>query len=115
MATTDLLTTTTHALQNGLTSIPLSTAIENAGTWKQELLQSGEPALQDISRELGNLESLLSMGSAGMDARAIGASLSMLGSQTSQAAASAPSELRASLTALADSLLRAGGQLEEAQ
>lgn len=109
---TDQLATTLHALQGGLTGIPLSTAHTTIDRWQETLQQSGEPALQDIDRELGNLQSLLST-KAGLDGGAIGRSLSMLGAQTSQVAAKAPQEVRASLTQLADWLLRAGGQLEE--
>lgn len=114
MIFSDLLNATNHALSNGLTGIPLSAAQDNTETWQQHLLQSGEPRLQDIGRELGNLQSLLSAGSVGLDARAIGRSLSMLGSQTAEAAQSAPSEVRTNLSALSDLLLKAGGQLEEA-
>ncbi|UYZ61555.1 hypothetical protein [Hymenobacter weizhouensis] len=109
---TDQLTTTLTALQGGLTSIPLSTAHTTIDQWQQTLQQSGEPALQDIDRELGNLQSMLSMKN-GLDGPAIGRSLSMLGAQTSQVAAKAPQDIRPSLTQLADWLLRAGGQLEQ--
>ena len=84
----DLLNATVHSLKNGLTGIPVSAAIDNTETWQQQLLQSGEPALQDIGRGIGNLQSLLSSGS--LDGGAIGRSLSMLGAQTNQAAATAP-------------------------
>ena len=108
---TDQLTATLHALQGGPTSIPLSTAHTTVDDWQKTLQQSGEPALQDIDRELGNLQSLLSV-KTGLDGAAIGRSLSMLGAQTTQVAAGAPQEVRASLTQLADWLLRTGGQLE---
>ena len=107
------LTDTLQSLQGGLTSIPLSSANITIDQWQEVLQQSGIPALQDIDRELGNLQSLLSVGSAGLDAQAIGRSLSMLGSQTSQVAVTAAPELRASLTPLADFLLKAGGKLED--
>lgn len=109
------LTETLHALQGGLTGIPISTASTTIDQWQEVLQQSGIPALQDIDRELGNLQSLLTAGSGGLDTRAIGRSLSMLGSQTSQVAATAAPELRASLTPLADFLLKAGGKLEDQQ
>lgn len=108
--TNDLLNATVHSLKNGLTGIPVSAAIDNTETWQQQLLQSGEPALQDIGREIGNLQSLLSSGS--LDAGNIGRSLSMLGAQTNQAAASADTDLQAGLRMLGDLLLQAGGKLE---
>ncbi|SNC68278.1 hypothetical protein SAMN06265337_2238 [Hymenobacter gelipurpurascens] len=107
------LTETLQALQGGLTSIPISTASTTIDQWQEVLQQSGIPALQDIDRELGNLQSLLTVGASGLDGQAIGRSLSMLGSQTSQVAATAAPELRASLTPLADFLLKAGGKLED--
>jgi hypothetical protein len=106
----DLLNATIHSLKNGLTGIPVSAAIDNTETWQQQLLQSGEPALQDIGREIGNLQSLLSSGT--LDGAAIGRSLSMLGAQTNQAAATAPADLQTSLRGLGDLLLQAGGKLE---
>lgn len=108
--TTDLLNATIHALQTGLTSIPLSAAQDNTETWQHQLLQSGEPALQDIGRELGNLQSLLSSGS--LNAASIGRSLSMLGAQTTQAATHAEEQLQATLRTLGDQLLEAGRKLE---
>lgn len=113
MLFTDLLNATTHSLSNGLTGIPLSAAMDNTETWQQHLLQSGEPRLQDIGREMGNLQSLLSEGDMSLNAPAIGRSLSMLASQTAEVANTAPAEIRASLTDLSDLLLRAGGQLEQ--
>jgi len=107
--TNDLLEATIHALQNGLTSIPISGAMDNTETWQQRLLQSGEPALQDIGREVGNLQSLLSSGS--LNAEAIGSSLSMLGSQTTQAATHATPDAQASLRTLGDLLLQLGAKL----
>jgi hypothetical protein len=112
-ADTDRLTQTLQDLKGGLTSIPLSTANTTIDDWQGVLQQSGIPALQDIDRELGNLQSLLSVGSAGLDALAIGRSLSMLGSQTTQVASTTEGEMRSSLTALADFLLKAGGKLED--
>ncbi|MBC6697610.1 hypothetical protein [Hymenobacter sp. BT190] len=106
----DLLNATIHSLKNGLTGIPISAAIDNTETWQQQLLQSGEPALQDIGREIGNLQSLLSSGS--LNAAAIGRSLSMLGAQTNQAAANASADTQAGLRDLGDLLLQAGGKLE---
>ncbi|WP_303312612.1 hypothetical protein [Hymenobacter sp. BT730] len=106
------LTATLKALQEGLTSLPLSTAHTNIDDWQNLLEQSGIPALQDVVRELGNLQSLLSSGDLNQNTVAIGRSLSMLGAQTTQAAATATPETRSDLTRLADMLLRAGGDLE---
>lgn len=113
MLYTDLLNATLHSLSNGLTGIPLSAAQDNTESWQQALLQSGEPRLQDIGREMGNLQSLLSAGDIGLNAPAIGRSLSMLGAQTAEVVAQAPAEIRDNLSALSDTLLRAGGQLEQ--
>ena len=89
----DHLNATVSALKNGLTSLPLGSAMDNTETWQQIFLQSGEPGLQDIAREIGNLQSLLTSGA--LSATAIGNSLSMLGDQTSQV--SSPAERAARL------------------
>jgi hypothetical protein len=102
----DLLHATLSGLQNGLTSLPLGSAMDNTETWQQQFLQSGQPEFQDIAREMGNLQSLLTSGS--LSATAIGNSLTMLGDQTSQASHHAPADLKADLLKLAD-LLRAHG------
>ncbi len=105
----DHLHATISALKNGLTSLPLGSAMDNTETWQQQLLQSGQPGLQDIAREVGNLQSLLTNGA--FDAAAIANSLSMLGDQTSEAASQAPADLQPLLTELADLLHRHGGDL----
>ncbi|TPG72428.1 hypothetical protein [Hymenobacter nivis] len=105
----DHLHATVSALKNGLTSLPLGSAMDNTETWQQQFLQSGQPGLQDIAREIGNLQSLLTSGA--LDSAAIAASLSMLGDQTGEAAAGAPDELKKPLTELADLLRRHGGDL----
>ena len=105
----DLLHATLSGLQNGLTSLPLGSAMDNTETWQQQFLQSGQPEFQDIAREIGNLQSLLSSGS--LSATAIGNSLTMLGDQTSQASHHAPAELKADLLKLADTLRRHGHDL----
>ncbi len=105
----DHLLATVSALKNGLTSLPLGSAMDNTETWQQQFLQSGQPELQDIAREIGNLQSLLSSGT--LSATAIGNSLSMLGDQTSEASALAPADLKKPLTELADLLRRHGGDL----
>ena len=105
----DHLLATVSALRNGLTSLPLGSAMDNTETWQHQFLQSGEPGLQDIAREIGNLQSLLSSGT--LSATAIGNSLSILGDQTSEASAQAPADLKKPLTELADLLRRHGGDL----
>ncbi|GAB3855452.1 hypothetical protein GCM10028822_26340 [Hymenobacter terrigena] len=105
----DHLLATVSALRNGLTSLPLGSAMDNTETWQHQFLQSGEPGLQDIARELGNLQSLLTSGA--LSAHAIGTSLSMLGDQTSEIIAQAPADLKKPLTELADLLHRHGGDL----
>lgn len=110
--THDHLTATLHALQNGVTGIPLSAAMDNIETWQQQFWQSGDIDLQHIAREFGNLQSLLT--SERLDGGAIARSLSMLGDQTSQASAQAPAELKADLVKLADTLRRAGGDMAAA-
>ena len=106
---TDHLLATVSALKNGLTSLPLGSAMDNTETWQQQFLQSGEPGLQDIAREIGNLQSLLTNGA--LSAKAIGNSLTMLGTQTSDASALAPDELKKPLVELADLLRRHGSDL----
>jgi hypothetical protein len=105
----DLLHATLSGLQNGLTSLPLGSAMDNTESWQQQFLQSGQPEFQDIAREIGNLQSLLSSGS--LSATAIGNSLNMLGDQTSQASHHAPTDLKADLLKLADTLRRHGHEL----
>lgn len=105
----DHLLATVSALKNGLTSLPLGSAMDNTETWQQQFLQSGDPGLQDIAREIGNLQSMLSSGV--LSAEAIGNSLSMLGDQTGQASANAPADLKKPLTELADLLRKHGSDL----
>ena len=105
----DHLLATISALKNGLTSLPLGSAMDNTETWQQQFLQSGLPGLQDIAREIGNLQSLLTGGV--LSARSIGNSLSMLGDQTSQASAQASADLKKPLLELADLLRRHGSDL----
>ena len=105
----DHLLATVSALRNGLTSLPLGSAMDNTETWQQQFLQSGQPGLQDIAREIGNLQSLLSSGA--LSAQAIGNSLTMLGNQTSEASAQASDDLKKPLVELADLLRRHGGDL----
>ncbi len=105
----DHLHATISALKNGLTSLPLGSAMDNTETWQQQFLQSGQPGLQDIAREIGNLQSLLTNGA--FDAAAIARSLSMLGDQTGEAAAQAPTDFKKLLTELADLLHRHGSDL----
>ncbi len=107
----DLLKATVSGLQNGLTSLPLGSAMDNTETWQQQFLQSGLPELQDIAREMGNLQSLLSSGNLG--ATPIGNSLVMLGDQTSQVSQHAPADLKGDLLKLADTLRRHGHELLE--
>jgi hypothetical protein len=78
--------------------------------WQQQFLQSGEPALQNIAREIGNLQSILSSGT--LDGPAIGRSLSMLGAQVTEVLPHAPNERKAGLSQLSTLLLRLGGELE---
>ncbi|HEX8506951.1 MAG TPA: hypothetical protein VF630_16420 [Hymenobacter sp.] len=105
----DHLHATVSALKNGLTSLPLGSAMDNTETWQQQFLQSGEPGLQDIAREIGNLQSLLTSGA--LSARAIGNSLTILGAQTSQVSLQAPDEAKKPLQELADLLRRHGSDL----
>jgi hypothetical protein len=105
----DHLLATVSALRNGLTSLPLGSAMDNTETWQHQFLQSGQPELQDIAREIGNLQSLLSSGT--LSATAIGHSLSMLGDQTSEVSANAPDDVKKPLIELADLLRRHGGDL----
>ena len=110
--THDHLNATLHALQNGVTGIPISAAMDNTEVWQQQFWQSGDVDLQHIAREFGNLQSLLT--SERLDGAAIGGSLRMLGDQTSQASAKAPAELKTDLIKLADALRRVGGEMTAA-
>ena len=107
-----LLTGTINTLQQGLTGVPISTAITRIDEWYQLLQESGLPGLQDVARELGNLQSLLSLEGKVFDGRSIGRSLSMLGAQTIQVAAKATPAAQADLSTLGDLLIKAGGELE---
>lgn len=105
----DHLHATVSALKNGLTSLPLGSAMDNTETWQQQFLQSGEPGMQDIAREIGNLQSLLTSGV--LSPTAIGNSLTVLGNQTSQASMQATAEAKKPLQELADLLRRHGSDL----
>ena len=105
----DHLLATVSALKNGLTSLPLGSAMDNTEAWQQQFLQSGQPGLQDIAREIGNLQSLLTSGV--LSATAIGNSLTMLGNQTSQVSIQAAPDLKKPLQELADLLRRHGSDL----
>ncbi|MBG8552542.1 hypothetical protein [Hymenobacter guriensis] len=108
--TAELLATTLQALQSGLTNVPLSSAMDATEAWQQQFLQSGQPELQDVAREIGNLQSLLT--AKPLDGAAIGRSLSMLGSQTNDLSKTAPLTHATNLSELSTQLLRLGGELE---
>ena len=107
----DLLADTIHALQSGLTSLPLSQVMDTTEAWQQQFLQSGIPELQDVAREIGNLQSLLT--SQPMDGAAIGRCLGMMGAQISGIMPHAPEERKLGLSQLSTLLLRLGGELED--
>lgn len=100
----DHLLATVSALKNGLTSLPLGSAMDNTETWQQQFLQSGDPGLQDIAREIGNLQSLLTSGV--LSPRAIGNSLTILASQTGQIGLKAEDDTKKPLQELSDLLRR---------
>ncbi|GAB3831517.1 hypothetical protein [Hymenobacter jeollabukensis] len=108
--TADLLADTIHALQSGLTSLPISQAMDTTEAWQQQFLQSGIPELQDIAREIGNFQSLLT--SQPLDGPALGRSLGMLGAQISDILPHAPEDRKLGLSQLSTLLLRIGGELE---
>ena len=105
------LANTVQALKKGLTSIPLSAAMDNTEAWQQEFLLSGIPALQDIAREIGNLQSLLT--APKLNGPSIGRTLSLLGSQTTQFAFQASAEQQAEIRSIGDLLLRLGSELQQ--
>ena len=107
----DLLRASIAALQNGLTNIPISAAMDNTEVWQQQFLQSGIPELQNVAREIGRLQSLLT--STILDGGAIGEVLIMLGTQVSELAMSAPEDVRVDLRTLSDLLRRGGQQLTD--
>ncbi|GAB2957196.1 hypothetical protein GCM10027048_24570 [Hymenobacter coalescens] len=109
-ANADLLADTIHALQSGLTAVPLSQAMDTTEAWQQQFLQSGTPEYQNIAREIGNLQSLLSSGK--LDGPTIGRSLGMLGAQILDVLPQAPEERKLGLSQLSTLLLRIGGELE---
>ncbi|MCC2547652.1 hypothetical protein LJY25_14450 [Hymenobacter sp. BT175] len=108
---TDQLTATINALRGGLTAIPISAAMDTTEAWQQHFLQSGVPDQQDIAREIGNLQTLLSAET--LDGAAIGRSLSMLGSQTLQLAQGSEGDVQSNLRTLGDLLLRIGSDLDK--
>ncbi|RTQ50820.1 hypothetical protein EJV47_09370 [Hymenobacter gummosus] len=107
----DLLADTIHALQSGLTSLPLSQVMDTTEAWQQQFLQSGIPELQNIAREIGNFQSLLT--SQPMDGPSIGRSLGMMGAQISDLLPHAPEDRKLGLSQLSTLLLRLGGELED--
>jgi len=92
--------------------MPVSMALTHIDKWYQLLIDSGIPAFQDIARELGNLQSLISAELDIFDGKSIGSSLSMLGAQTIQAADNVDETLKADLSKLGDLLIKFGGDLE---
>lgn len=103
---------TIQALQHGPTGLPISTALTHIDQWYQLLIDSGIPGFQDIARELGNLQSLISTKDDIIDGKSIGRSLSMLGAQTIQAADNVDNTLQADLSTLGDLLIKTGGDME---
>ncbi|MCB2409676.1 hypothetical protein [Hymenobacter lucidus] len=105
------LATTIEALKKGLTNIPISAAMDNTEAWQQEFLRSGTPELQDIAREIGTLQSLLT--APKLNGPALGRTLSLLGSQTTQFAFQAPAEQQGDIRSIGDLLLRLGSELQQ--
>lgn len=109
-ADADLLATTIHTLQSGLTAAPLSQIMDNTEAWQQQFLQSGIPELQDVAREIGNLQSLLT--TKPLNGPSLGRSMGMLGAQISDLLPHAPEDRKTGLSQLSTLLLRLGGELE---
>lgn len=77
------LDSTISALQSGLTSLPLEAAVANIEIWQQQL----QGTVPEIASTLGELKSILSSGNT--HGQSIAEVLKKLGTQTSDAGASA--------------------------
>jgi hypothetical protein len=78
--TPDELDATTSALSGGVASMARASAVAEIETWQQKLEASGDPGLQKIGRDLGDLREHLM--SEDLDTGAVGTLLESLGEQT---------------------------------
>ena len=103
------LNTTIGALKSGVTNIPPQAAVTNIDGWIAQLQASNNPELEQIADNLQQLRDMLSSGN--LDGQVIGQLLTMLGGQTTSAAASADPGVQGQLQELGRLLSQAGGQL----
>ena len=103
---------TIEALQGDVTSMDPGAAVDNINAWQAELEASGDEALQGIASDLGELKNQLSqMPPNGSE---VGATMTRLGEQTTQAAANADAGVAEQLNQLGSLLSDAGAQLSGA-
>lgn len=106
---------TIAALENGLTRIPLSKAVNTIDGWRRTLLATERDDLRPIAGDLAALHDALT--GEGVDGRAVGALLVRLGEQTEAVpvASSTPDDstdgLRNGLARLGSLLRHAGSAL----
>jgi len=104
MATADL-DSTLSALQGGLTSIPPEAAVANIESWQQQL----KDAAPELASALGELKSALTGGTA--TPQSLSQLFAKIGSQTSQAGASAGGDAGSKLQQLGSLLTQTGSSL----
>ena len=103
---------TIQALQGDITTMDPAAAVDNINAWQAELEASGDEALQGIATDLGELKNQLAqMPPNGSE---VGQTLTRLGEQTTQAAASAEAGVAEQLNQLGSLLSDAGAQLSGA-
>ncbi|MGI9176100.1 MAG: hypothetical protein ACR2GR_12375 [Rhodothermales bacterium] len=106
------LDATIQALQGDITAMDPAAAVDNINAWQAELEASGDEALQGIASDLGELKNQLSQ--MPPNGGEVGQTLTRLGEQTTQAAASAEAGVAEQLNQLGSLLSDAGAQLSGA-
>ena len=103
------LSSTIQALQGDVTAMNPETAISNIESWEEQLEASGDETLQSIASGLGDLRNQLAQ--EPVDGAVVGETLSRLGQQTTQAAATAEVGVQEQLQQLGSLLSDAGARL----
>ena len=106
------LSSTIQALQGDITQMDPATAVSNIESWQQQLEASGDQSLQTIASGLGDLRDQLTQ--TPIDGATVGQTLTNLGDQTTQAAATAEVGVQEQLQQLGSLLSDAGAQLSGA-
>ena len=102
------LDSTTAALREGAPSVPLDQAISEVDGWQNKLSDSGDPGLQPIADNLGELKGLLLAET--IDVEAVGRILVELGERTQGVAVSGSASPVADRLQLLSTMLTADGR-----